>query len=91
MVDTDWAAYVAANEAYAQRVADVWKAGDMVWIHDYHLLLVPRMLRALVPEAYIGLFVHTPFPSSEIFRCLPSEFLSSFSFPLCSLSSPFRR
>lgn len=72
--DTDWLAYVEANQAYADRVAEVAKAGDMIWIHDYHLLLVPRMLRTLLPDAYIGLFVHTPFPSSEIFRCLPSQY-----------------
>lgn len=40
-------------------------------MHDYHLLLVPTLLRALLPDAVSGLFVHTPFPSSEIFRCLP--------------------
>ena len=40
-------------------------------MHDYHLLLVPRQLRNLSPDAHIGLFIHTPFPSSEVFRCLP--------------------
>ena len=43
----------------------------IVVIHDYHLLLVPQMLRSLAPHVKIGLFVHTPFVSSEIFRCLP--------------------
>ena len=71
-VDSDWQAYVAANEAYAEQVAAVHRPGDLVWIHDYHLLLVPAMLRKLKPDASIGLFVHTPFPSSEVFRCLPS-------------------
>lgn len=66
-----WDAYVAANEAYAKRIAEQYRPGDLVWVHDYHLLLVPQMLRKLVPEAHIGLFVHAPFPSSEIFRCLP--------------------
>ncbi|CEH19125.1 related to trehalose-6-phosphate phosphatase [Ceraceosorus bombacis] len=68
-----WDAYVAANEAFAKRIAEEYKAGDMVWIHDYHLLLVPQMLRRMVPDAHIGLFVHAPFPSSEIFRCLPQR------------------
>lgn len=68
-----WDAYVAANEAFAQRIAAEYQEGDMVWIHDYHLLLVPQMLRRMVPDAHIGLFVHAPFPSSEIFRCLPRE------------------
>lgn len=45
----------------------------LVWIHDYHLLLVPHMLRQKLPSAAIGVFIHAPFPSSEIFRCLPSK------------------
>ena len=45
-------------------------AGDLVWVHDYHLLMVPALLRAALPDAAVGLFVHTPFPSSEIFRCV---------------------
>jgi len=74
--DTDWKAYVRANEAYAKRVAELYKPGDLIWIHDYHCLLVPRLVRQLIPDAYIGLFIHTPFPSSEVFRCLPSTLLS---------------
>ena len=68
-----WDAYYAANEAFAKRIAQEYKPGDLVWIHDYHLLLVPLMLRKLVPDAVIGLFVHAPFPSSEVFRCLPKR------------------
>ena len=45
----------------------------MVIVHDYHLLLVPGMLRKLVPDGNIALFMHAPFPSSEGFRCLPSK------------------
>ena len=44
-----------------------------VWIHDYHLLLVPHMLRQKLPGAAISVFIHAPWPSSEIFRCLPSK------------------
>ncbi|KAJ6470470.1 glycosyltransferase family 20-domain-containing protein [Mycena sanguinolenta] len=55
----------------ASAIASVYRPGGLVWVHDYHLLLVPKLLRALVPDAVIGLFVHTPFPSSEVFRCLP--------------------
>lgn len=46
---------------------------NLVWVHDYHLLLVPGMVREKLPKARIGLFIHAPFPSSEIFRCLPSK------------------
>src|SRR5207302_4853813 len=45
--------------------------GDLVWVHDYHLMLVPAMVRALIPEARIGFFLHIPFPSSEVFSVLP--------------------
>lgn len=70
--DADWQAYVLANTAFAEALLSVYRPGDLIWVHDYHLLLVPKIFRQLVPDAYIGLFTHTPFPSSEIFRCLPS-------------------
>lgn len=68
-----WEAYYHANLTYAKKVAEVWKPGDLIWVHDYHLLLVPKMLRELLPneKLYISLFLHCPFPSSEYFRCLP--------------------
>ncbi|KAF8830403.1 hypothetical protein HHX47_DHR2000621 [Lentinula edodes] len=65
--------YVNANWAFAQRIGEVWKEGDVVWVNDYHLMLVPLMLRSsgLIPNtAPIGFFLHVAFPSSEIFRCL---------------------
>jgi len=69
--DKYWADYEATNAAFARRILDVYKPGDLIWVHDYHLLLVPKLLRQLLPDALIGLFVHTPWPSSEVFRCLP--------------------
>lgn len=45
----------------------------IVWIHDYHLMLLPSLLRKALPKANIGFFLHTPFPSSELFRCLPKR------------------
>lgn len=42
-----------------------------MWVNDYHLMLLPSMLRARLPNASIGFFMHVAFPSSEIFRCLP--------------------
>ena len=67
----DWDAYVAANELFADVVAQHYAPGDIVWIHDYQLMLVPGLLRQRLPEARIGFFLHIPFPSSEIFRVLP--------------------
>ncbi|TIA93684.1 hypothetical protein E3P81_00786 [Wallemia ichthyophaga] len=69
--DATYQAYLEVNWAYAKKVAEIWKPGDLVLVHDYHLLLVPKLLRSLISEAYIGMFLHSPFPSSEIFRCLP--------------------
>ncbi|KAF8137714.1 glycosyltransferase family 20 protein [Boletus edulis] len=73
--DAHWVHYEQANQVFAERIASVLKPGDLVWVHDYHLLLVPKLLRSQVGEkgtdVIIGLFVHTPFPSSEVFRCLP--------------------
>ncbi|KAF8499502.1 glycosyltransferase family 20 protein [Gautieria morchelliformis] len=71
--DADWQAYVLANTAFAEALLSVYRPGDLIWVHDYHLLLVPKIFRQLVPDAYLGLFTHTPFPSSEIFRCLPKR------------------
>lgn len=68
-----WDFYEQINQKYADLVVEHYQPGDVVWIHDYHLLLVPNMVRVKLPKARIGLFVHSPFPSSEIFRCLPSN------------------
>ncbi len=67
----DWNRYVAVNERFAQAVAAHHQPGDLVWVHDYHLALVPAMLRARIPGARIGFFLHIPFPSSEVFRIFP--------------------
>ena len=69
----DWATYEAVNRRFAQTVADHYRPGDVVWVHDYQLMLVPGFLRELVPEARIGYFLHIPFPSSEVFRALPER------------------
>ena len=65
-----WNQYVAVNRKFAEKIAEVYQDGDIVWINDYHLMLVPLMLRKLVQTATIGFFLHIPFPSSEVFRCL---------------------
>ncbi|KAM0721778.1 hypothetical protein Q7P37_002703 [Cladosporium fusiforme] len=68
--DHSWAFYVSLNQAFADKIVDNYKRGDTIWVHDYHLLLVPAMIRKKIPEAKIGFFLHTAFPSSEVFRCL---------------------
>ncbi|RMZ87724.1 hypothetical protein DV736_g5048, partial [Chaetothyriales sp. CBS 134916] len=71
--DHSWVFYKKVNEAFAARIYKNYKKGDIIWIHDHHLLLVPGMLRAKIPDAQIGFFMHTAFPSSEIFRCLATR------------------
>ncbi len=66
-----WQAYEKANRRFARAVAKVYREGDLIWVHDYHLLLLPQLLRERLPNATIGFFLHTPFPSSEIFSILP--------------------
>ncbi|PGH27828.1 trehalose-phosphatase [Polytolypa hystricis UAMH7299] len=68
--DHSWVYYVTVNQAFADRIIRNWKRGDVIWIHDYHLLLVPGMIRKALPDAQIGFFLHVAFPSSEVFRCL---------------------
>ncbi|KAG5732360.1 Trehalose-phosphatase [Termitomyces sp. T112] len=69
--DAHYPYYESANAAFARKIAEIYQPGDLIWVHDYHLLLVPRLVREAIPDVVLGLFVHTPFPSSEIFRCLP--------------------
>ena len=69
--DTMWNAYVGANQAFADVIRDVAQDGDLIWIQDYHFMLLPRMLRQLSPDSKLGFFLHVPFPSSELYRTLP--------------------
>jgi trehalose 6-phosphate synthase/phosphatase len=66
-----WAAYRAANERFRDAVLGQLGGDELVWIHDYHLMLLPRLLRETAPESRIGFFLHIPFPPSETFRILP--------------------
>lgn len=69
--DHEWDAYVKVNELYAEKVLQHVQNGDTVWIHDFHLMLLPNILKEHMPRLKIGLFIHIPFPSFEIFRLLP--------------------
>lgn len=68
-----WRNYVQINKLIAAAIAEYAQAGDNIWIHDFHLMLVPGLLKELRPELKIGFFLHIPFPSSEIFRELPQR------------------
>jgi trehalose 6-phosphate synthase/phosphatase len=66
-----WAAYVEANERFRDAVLERLRPGDLVWVHDYHLMLLPRLLREASPDLAVGFFLHIPFPASEVLRLLP--------------------
>ena len=93
--EANWLAYRQANLKFAEAVRGMIRKNDMVWVQDYHLMLLPMLLRvlndgvkpgstdverilegiesedfkpALIPRVKVGFFLHTPFPSSEIYR-----------------------
>ncbi len=66
-----WESYVAINQRFADRAAEVAAPGATVWVHDYQLQLVPAMLRRLRNDVRIGFFLHIPFPPAELFNRLP--------------------
>ena len=66
-----WQAYERVNKAFFEAVIEVAQPSDIIWIHDYHLMLLPRLVRERLPQATLGFFLHIPFPSFEIFRLLP--------------------
>jgi trehalose 6-phosphate synthase/phosphatase len=65
-----WGDYCRVNQKFADKILEIYKPGDIVWIHDYHLMLLPSLLRQRKPDIYIGFYLHVPFPSSELFKCL---------------------
>ncbi len=70
--DADWDDYRAVNHRFAQAVAATVEPGELVWVHDYQLMLVPAELRQAVSgRATIAYFHHIPFPAPEIVRTLP--------------------
>ena len=68
-----WQRYVHVNERFADAILAHVKPDSRVWVHDFHLMLVPAMLRRREPNLAIGFFLHTPFPSSEVYRLLPAR------------------
>ncbi|KAF3335983.1 alpha,alpha-trehalose-phosphate synthase [Carex littledalei] len=67
-----WQAYVSVNKIFADKVMEVINPDeDFVWVHDYHLMVLPTFLRKRFNRLKLGFFLHSPFPSSEIYRTLP--------------------
>jgi trehalose 6-phosphate synthase len=77
-MDTEaWYAYQRVNEIFADRVSDEAADGDLIWVHDYHLFLLPRLLRkrlqAQNKRCPVGFSLHTPFPADDFWRGLPVQ------------------
>ncbi len=68
-----WTAYQAVNKLYAKAVSRVAGPQATIWVHDYHLMLLPLLIRKSIPQSSICFFLHIPFPSYEIFRLLPER------------------
>ena len=68
-----WESYKKVNEMFCQAAIPFIEPGDIVWVQDYQLMLLPQLLRKAVPGISIGYFHHIPFPSYELFRVLPER------------------
>ncbi|KAG8852596.1 hypothetical protein FRB96_008595 [Tulasnella sp. 330] len=65
--------YAAVNRKFADAIIANYQEGDIIMVNDYHLMLLPQLIRDKIPKATIGFFLHVTFPSSEIFRCLAAR------------------
>jgi trehalose 6-phosphate synthase/phosphatase len=66
-----WDTYRSVNAKFADAIVRNYRPGDMIWVQDYHLLLVPALVRERLPDARIGFFLHIPFPDEDVFSVLP--------------------
>ena len=69
--EAPWSDYLLANHLFAEKLTEVCGPRDRVWVHDYHLMLLPAALRRRRKKARIGWFCHVPWPSPELFGVLP--------------------
>ncbi|KAM9993693.1 hypothetical protein ACTFIZ_011664 [Dictyostelium cf. discoideum] len=68
-----WSSYKEFNRQFANKVLQLYRPGDIIWVHGIELLTLPRLLRKLNASIFVGLFLHSPFPSVEVFRCVSSR------------------
>jgi trehalose 6-phosphate synthase/phosphatase len=69
--EENWQEYRNVNRVFSEAVVSALRPDDVLWIHDYHLMLLPKLVREKFPDMPIGFFLHIPFPSWEVFRMLP--------------------
>lgn len=68
-----WESYKEVNELFCQASVPLISPGDIIWVQDYQLMLLPQLLRNSLDDVCIGYFHHIPFPSYELFRLLPER------------------
>lgn len=68
---SNWDYYSIVNQKFKDAIIAIAEPGDVIWIHDYQLLLLPQLIRKELPDVSIGFFLHIPFPSHEMFRLIP--------------------
>lgn len=68
-----WKAYSEVNKLFAKATIKCSEVNSRVWVHDYHLMILPKLLREAMPDLSIGFFLHIPYPSYEIYRLLPER------------------
>ena len=68
-----WEQYRKVNESFSETLLEAIRDDDIIWIHDYHLMLLPHLVRKTSPKIRIGFFLHIPFPQFEIFRLMPGK------------------
>lgn len=68
-----WQTYRTVNQKYCDQIVKIAKKGDIIWIQDYHFLLLPKLLKEKLKDNAIGFFLHIPFPGSENLRNLPKD------------------
>jgi trehalose 6-phosphate synthase/phosphatase len=66
-----WETYKQVNRSFCEAVVEEAQLDDVIWVHDFQLMLLPGFIREKLPDATIGFFLHIPFPSFEVFRLLP--------------------
>lgn len=71
--ETEFATYEAVNRRFARLLAQFTRPDDIVWVHDYHFLLLGQELRASGWDGRMGFFLHIPFPAPEVFSALPQH------------------
>ena len=81
----DWNFYRQVNQKFANQILEIVEPDDRIWVHDYQLMLVPKMLREKGVNNKIGFFLHIPFPNVEVYRIFPKRIEILESLVTCNL------